>query len=195
LKQILHHLQQRLSTPAAWAAIIGSVMVLGVIDWTTGYELNFFVFYFLPVSYAGWRFGQLPAVNVSLGCGAVWAFADQLSGNSYSHPFYAVWNTLIRLSAFLFIGWVMARNRSILEEERELAGQLRHSLSEVKILEGLLPVCCECKKIRDEKNQWQPMEEYVSGRTSVVFTHGYCPECARRALQEAGMSADQLPKA
>jgi len=61
---------------------------------------------------------------------------------------------------------------------------LERALSEVKTLEGLLPICAECKKIRDENDQWHQFEAYVKDHTSANFTHGYCPECYKKALEE-----------
>ena len=44
-------------------------------------------------------------------------------------------------------------------------------------LEGLLPICSYCKKIRDQQDRWQPLEQYVVERTDARFSHGICPEC------------------
>jgi DNA-binding response OmpR family regulator len=48
---------------------------------------------------------------------------------------------------------------------------------EVQQLEGLLPICPNCKKIRDEADEWQPVEAYISRRTDAQFSHGICPQC------------------
>ena len=48
---------------------------------------------------------------------------------------------------------------------------------EVRQLEGLLPVCSYCKKIRDERDQWVAIERYISARTAAEFSHGICPTC------------------
>ena len=47
-------------------------------------------------------------------------------------------------------------------------------------LQGLLPICASCKKIRDEKGQWNQIENYIRSRSEADFSHGICPECARR---------------
>ncbi len=66
---------------------------------------------------------------------------------------------------------------------QELAARLRVAermlalQKEVKQLQGLLPICSYCKKIRDENNTWQPMEGYIAHRTDAKFSHGFCPEC------------------
>jgi sigma-B regulation protein RsbU (phosphoserine phosphatase) len=47
----------------------------------------------------------------------------------------------------------------------------------VKHLEGILPICSHCKRIRDEKNEWKQLETYIAQRSEARFSHGICPEC------------------
>lgn len=56
-------------------------------------------------------------------------------------------------------------------------GDLEQAIAEVRTLEGLLPVCAACKRIRDEQGEWIQMEVYVRDRTRATFSHGLCPEC------------------
>ncbi len=64
------------------------------------------------------------------------------------------------------------------EREREqLISKLQQALAEVKTLNGLLPTCASCKKIRDDRGYWQEVEHYISSRTDADFSHGLCPEC------------------
>ena len=56
--------------------------------------------------------------------------------------------------------------------------------SQVKQLSGLLPICCVCKKVRDDQNYWQQVRSYISRHTDARFSHGYCPDCFKNALQE-----------
>ncbi|OGQ94537.1 MAG: hypothetical protein A2521_05035 [Deltaproteobacteria bacterium RIFOXYD12_FULL_57_12] len=62
--------------------------------------------------------------------------------------------------------------------------ELHKSLSEIKTLSGLLPICASCKKIRDDQGYWQQIEKYIHQRTSAQFSHGICPECARNLYPE-----------
>lgn len=55
--------------------------------------------------------------------------------------------------------------------------ELEEALNNVKQLQGLLPICSYCKKIRDDQNYWQQVEGYISHHTQVRFSHGVCPEC------------------
>ncbi len=53
---------------------------------------------------------------------------------------------------------------------------------EVRQLEGLLPICSYCKRIRDERDDWTRVEEYIARRTAATFTHGVCPDCKESVL-------------
>lgn len=67
------------------------------------------------------------------------------------------------------------------EAEREkLIGELTTALDNVKTLKGLVPICAACKKIRDDKGYWDEIEEYIERRSDAEFTHGICPECAKK---------------
>ena len=64
------------------------------------------------------------------------------------------------------------------EEDRErLVGELQAALASVKTLRGLLPICANCKKIRDDEGYWRGVEEYVMDHSDAQFSHGICPDC------------------
>ena len=50
----------------------------------------------------------------------------------------------------------------------------------IRVLEGLIPICANCKKIRDTEDQWEQMEKYISQHSLARFSHGICPDCARQ---------------
>jgi hypothetical protein len=173
---------------AVWLEVLFITLAIGLVDWQTGYELNFFVFYFLPISFSAWRLGLGPSIISAVMCALVWFGADLMSGHVHASHGHAVWNTIVRLISFLAIGWLVQKIRSLLTAERERSDTLHQTLAEIKVLEGLLPICAECKKIRDSEGQWHQMEDYISGHSEIQFSHGYCPECARRALEQAGIA-------
>jgi len=75
----------------------------------------------------------------------------------------------------------MALYKSAAERERtQLIAQLQRALAEVKTLEGLLPICSYCKKIRDGRGEWHRLEKYVTDHSRAKFTHGICPDCLAR---------------
>jgi hypothetical protein len=178
-----------------WLVILLSTCFVGWADWATGNELNFFVFYFLPVSMAAWYLGLGACMSVAVGCSLVWFAADFLSGRTYSSPAYAVWNTSIRLCSFLAIGWSVQRIHVLLVAERAATALQRRAFAEVKILQGLLRICAECKRIADKQGNWQRLEEYVSDNSQATFTHSYCPECARKLLEDSGLAKKQTAEA
>lgn len=71
------------------------------------------------------------------------------------------------------------------EEEREkIIAELQQALSAVKTLSGLLPICASCKKIRDDQGYWNQIESYIKKHSGVEFSHGICPECAKKLYPE-----------
>jgi CheY-like chemotaxis protein len=75
-------------------------------------------------------------------------------------------------------GGLLGRSIRYAIERKKLLAQLEHSMKEVKTLKGFLPICANCKKIRDDKGYWTQIEAYVSAQTDAEFTHGICPDCA-----------------
>jgi hypothetical protein len=67
------------------------------------------------------------------------------------------------------------------EKEREkLIHELEDALARVKTLSGFLPICANCKKIRDDQGEWHELEVYVRDHSNADFSHGICPECAEK---------------
>jgi PAS domain S-box-containing protein len=68
-----------------------------------------------------------------------------------------------------------------LEQVREqLIEELQDAIHKVRTLSGLLPICASCKKIRDDKGYWNQIESYISKHSNAEFSHGICPECAKK---------------
>lgn len=65
--------------------------------------------------------------------------------------------------------------RNLLERKNE---ELESALARVKHLEGIIPICMYCKKIRDDRNSWHQLEQYISDHSEALFSHGICPHCA-----------------
>jgi phosphoserine phosphatase RsbU/P len=73
---------------------------------------------------------------------------------------------------------------SLQTELRRRVGELEAALAQVKQLQGLLPICMDCKKIRDDQNYWHQLETYIAERTDAAFTHSLCPICFKKRLKE-----------
>jgi len=74
---------------------------------------------------------------------------------------------------------VLALQNALAQRVREL----EDALSSVKMLQGLLPICSYCKKIRNDRNYWQQVEGYISDHSEAQLSHGICPECYTRFVQ------------
>jgi DNA-binding response OmpR family regulator len=76
--------------------------------------------------------------------------------------------------------------RRVIELQKALAarvGELEEALARVKQLQGLLPICSYCKKIRNDQNYWQQVESYLSEHSEAQFSHGICPECYENVVK------------
>jgi DNA-binding response OmpR family regulator len=62
--------------------------------------------------------------------------------------------------------------------------ELRDALNNIETLKGLLPICANCKKIQDDKGNWNQLEIYISKHTPAEFTHAICPDCVRKLYGE-----------
>jgi PAS domain S-box-containing protein len=76
------------------------------------------------------------------------------------------------------------RDDTVRHREKEALEDLLHSLqaerAKVQTLKSLLPICAWCKKIRDDSGYWTMLEEYFHEHADVDFTHGICPDCAKK---------------
>ena len=83
----------------------------------------------------------------------------------------------------------------LLSLQQALAGrvlELEEALAQVKLLQGLLPICSYCKNIRDDNNYWQQIESYVAAHSEAQFSHSICPTCYERVVKPELESFQQL---
>ena len=148
---------------------IGLTVLILLGDYFSGPIIQFPIFYLLPVSLAAWCHGlrwglflavSLPVVRfgfLTLIWNAPWSVGESLV------------NTAIRMIVLGIVAWFVHLS----------ARQTRQLAQRVRVLEGILPVCSFCKKIRDHQGQWQSMEQYITERSEARFSHGFCPECGQ----------------
>ena len=74
--------------------------------------------------------------------------------------------------------------------EQKYKETLEDALVHIDTLSGLLPICARCKDIRDDAGRWSGIEDYVSERASVEFTHSLCPECKDELYPEYAGEGD-----
>jgi diguanylate cyclase (GGDEF)-like protein len=109
-------------SPLFWtAAGIALLAGVGILDYLTGYELAFSLFYLIPVSLVTWLVSRRLGMLLAFASAVVWLTADVTAGNLYSHPFIYAWNTLIRLGFFVLTVLLLSTLKRTLEREKESA--------------------------------------------------------------------------
>jgi diguanylate cyclase (GGDEF)-like protein len=106
--------------PKTFITAAGLLMIalLGIVDYATGYEVSFSIFYLLPVGLCAWAAGRLSAVIISVLSAMAWTVADALSGHPYSHVAILLWNGGVRLGFFVVTALSLSAIRSLLDKER-----------------------------------------------------------------------------
>jgi hypothetical protein len=168
---VLCHPANRIS----WVAIsLLCALLLLVIDLQVGPIIRLPILFIFPVAaaswFGGWKAGAfisicMPAFRLIVEKDLIkpWTFQESLI------------NTAILIAAFLLISGLI----SYIHQQR----------NKIKILQGFIPICSFCKKIRTE-DKWVQMESYITHNSEATFTHGLCPECARKhyAIENANIS-------
>lgn len=111
----------------------------------------------------------------------------QFPENSYESPAYAlsatvygvvsVWMTLSVV--FITSNTLQTQMNEIIIELRLKNNELQVANNEINRLQGIIPICANCKKIRDGEGYWNQVESYIEKRSDALFSHGICEECAK----------------
>jgi hypothetical protein len=165
------------NVPAAWyiRLVRQPVTSIGIAafclgsDYLLGPYIAFPFMYVIPVAVSAWfcrpfytYFLAIIQPLIRLG----FPFSRQTPWNTAD----AVINTAIRVAVLILFAYLISRT----------ARQTREQARRVNLLEGILPICSLCKKIRDEHDHWQPVEVFVSNRSEALFSHSLCPDCLKR---------------
>ncbi|HET8575757.1 MAG TPA: GAF domain-containing protein [Methylomirabilota bacterium] len=88
------------------------------------------------------------------------------------------------LESFVSQAALAIRNAALFAAEGAARQAAERALAEVKRLQGMLPICSYCKRIRNDENSWEQLESYISEHSHATFSHGICPECRGRVAHE-----------
>jgi PAS domain S-box-containing protein len=91
-------------------------------------------------------------------------------------PFRDEQNQIVGL---LGIGRDITERKHAEEEREHLIKELQNAVADIKVLSGLVPICSNCKKIRDDKGYWTQIEGYIQAHSEAKFSHGICPDCMK----------------
>jgi K+-sensing histidine kinase KdpD len=122
--------------PAIRLVTLMILVLIGWLDYLTGYEFGFFIFYFIPVAIAAWYGGRMPGLVNAVMCAVCWYLSDHYTSHPYSKAYFIYWETFMRLASFVTTALSVSRIRTlVLSEERMLA-----ELLEARALLGGLQV-------------------------------------------------------
>lgn len=172
--------------PLVYTSIgLGLLVLVGWLDYLTGPEVSFFVFYFLPLAFVGGYTTRKVAIGLSGAAAVIWFVVDHfLDEHVYAWWMAQYWNALVRLMAFLIVALAFWYIQIQLEREQHLNRDLSAALATVKKLSGFLPICASCKNIRNDHGYWERIEAYIREHSEAEFTHSICPACMERLYPE-----------
>ena len=105
-----------------------SLAVLGFIGWLdykTGYEFGFFIFYFIPVAISAWYCGTRDGIVASIASAVCWYYSDKWTQHPYSRAFFIYWEMFIRLISFMTTAATVAKIREQTIAQEEMAAELK----------------------------------------------------------------------
>jgi hypothetical protein len=129
----------RLSCATLNGVSFGILLVIGWLDYVTGYELGFFIFYFIPVSISSWYCGRKAGVTIAFASAVCWFLSDKLTHHPYPHAYFIYWEVFMRYLSFLTTALTLSKIRTMLRNEERLNGDLRVALEEIRELKKCLP--------------------------------------------------------
>ena len=113
------------------------------------------------------------------------------TGASYAfelvpHVYQTYWFFGLLVVSIAGTGFGVYRMRvwQLLKQDKELKESVDAALKKIKVLGGLIPICANCKKIRDDKGYWDQLESYIQTHSEAQFTHGICPDCAQKLFPD-----------
>ncbi|MCG6534924.1 MAG: hypothetical protein L7F78_09585 [Syntrophales bacterium LBB04] len=168
--------------PRLFIWVIGLLLnlLIGVIDYLTGYEIGMGVFYLLPIGLLSWLINRKAGIIMSVVSTVTIISADLLAGKVIQNYFIDFWNLFVHFSFFTIVVYLIYQEKVSSDKNEMLIVRLQKALDEVKTLSGLLPICSSCKKIRDDGGCWKQIELYISENTEAEFSHSICPECREK---------------
>jgi len=158
--------------------------VIGAVQVVTLARLTLAPAYLIPIALVTLRSTRTAGLLTSVVCGVMWISMEVRSPTGNEFLWLDAWNNLLRVGVFVSFALILARFKGDMVREMKLNAKLQAALAEVNQLSGLLPICAWCKRIRDDQGTWQQIETYITVHSEADFTHGICPDCARKHKAE-----------
>ena len=129
--------QWRFTHPTAFANYLSTIRVvslavlllIGWLDNITGYEIGFFIFYFIPVAIAAWYCGTTDGICIAIASAVCWYISDRMTQHPYSRAYLIYWEMFIRLISFLTTAMTLSKIRALVLNEERMTAELLETRS------------------------------------------------------------------
>ena len=172
LKDIFNSLKKQFKIWPNISCISVTAIVLAI-DYFTGRVIRFPIIYVLPVSMSAWQEQKSMAYAIAI-IMPLARVAFHIPWNQVESISVAVLNAFISVLGLTFYAYLVYR----------IAWQTRALKTKVRVLEGILPVCASCKRIRTEQGEFELIEKYITEHSEASFSHTICPECTKKLYPE-----------
>ena len=119
-------------------ANIAILLIFGWIDYVTGYEIGFFIFYFIPVSIAAWYGGRKPGIAMACASAVCWYLADRMTHHPYHRAYLVYWETFARYISFLTTALTFSKIHETVDNGQRAREELDRALEENRELKRVL---------------------------------------------------------
>jgi glucan phosphoethanolaminetransferase (alkaline phosphatase superfamily) len=155
------------------------ILLAVLLEYWTGSGYRMKIFYLVPISYAAWYAGKIYGIAFSIVAVMTMLYPDMASGTIHGDV-PLIWNMAMYFAFFVIVILLLSKLRSTMQQLAGLITKMQNALNAVQELSGILPICANCKKIRDDEGYWHDVDVYISRHTKAEFTHGICAECANK---------------
>jgi signal transduction histidine kinase len=167
------------------------LLLIGTVDYLTGYDLSFLTFYLLPISLGAWFVGRYFAIGIAALSVAVWLIGDAAAGAVFANKFTLAWNAVIAVASFLIVIWLLDSLRVLLRDLEERVQQrtaaLTLQMAERARLEREVLEISEREQRRIGHDLHDDLGQHLTGTALAGKVLG--DRLAAQALPEAGAAA------
>ena len=129
--QLTHPTFFALHTGKVRVTSVATLLLIGWLDYITGYEFGFFIFYFIPVAIAAWYCSAKDGICVAVASAVCWYLSDKLTHHPYSNAYFIYWEMFMRLISFLTTSMTLSKIRRLVLNEERIIDELLKTRSQL----------------------------------------------------------------
>ena len=152
--------------------LIGLSLIILAFDYMYGPQIRFPILFIIPIWLASWYVSKGFGISLAIILPLI-RFGFNLFREIDITLLESAINAVLRIITFVLIVYLAHYASRTLDLEKR-----------VKRLEGILPICSFCKRLRTGDNEWVRLEQYITTHSEAQFSHGLCPDCARKHYSE-----------